>query len=257
MRVLLILSLLLCRCALGWAQPADKTTERARAHVKAAVAYYDEARYDEAAHEMEAAFALRPLPDLQYNLAQCYERLGRTQDAIAAYQRYFEGSPTAADRALVLTRIENLRQRADAGAAAPPPPSERVVFKTLIVYRQAPPPPGRGVRFAAYGAGIIGLGALAGGIAFAVLASQSAKAVAGGGNPAAPPAFEGPPRDAQQNGHTDVIGSGVAFGVAALCAGGALGLYLLGRKIDREAPRLAMAPAASATAGGLLVAGRF
>src|SRR5438105_11377844 len=76
----------------------DDKTERARIHLKAAIAYYDEARYDDAVREMEAAYALKPLPDLQYNLAQCYERLGRYVDAAKAYETYLQQSPTAPDR---------------------------------------------------------------------------------------------------------------------------------------------------------------
>lgn len=245
------------------ASAQDQKTERARIHLKAAIAYYDEARYDDAVREMEAAYALRPLPDLQYNLAQCYERLGRYQDAAKAYETYLAGNPAAPDRKLVETRIGNLRERAKAVAAGaqapppPPPPREKVVFKTIVIYKQAPPPPGRGVRIAAYGAGVVALGALASGIAFAVLAGEAADTVTHDGNTTMPPTFDGSARDAQKAGQTDVIVSGVSFGVAALAAGGAIGLYLLGNKIDKEAPKLTMAPSLSPTGGGLVVAGRF
>lgn len=258
-RLGIVLLLLTCITRLAHAQ--DAKTERARIHVKAAIAYYDEARYEDAAREMEAAYQLKPLPDLQYNLAQCYERLGRYNDAAAAYEKYLAGNPAASDRALVLTRIGNLRDRAKAVAAgaqtAPPPPPAKVVFKTIVVYKEAPPKPGRGVRFAAIGAGVLALGAAASGIAFAVLAKQAADTVTAGGSTSMPPTFDGSPRDAQKSGQTDVIVSGVSFGVAALAAGGAIGLYLLGNKIDKEAPKLTMAPSLSPTGGGFVLAGRF
>ncbi|HWE28157.1 MAG TPA: tetratricopeptide repeat protein, partial [Polyangia bacterium] len=142
----------------------DTPTERARVHLKAAIAYYDEARYEDAAREMETAYGVKPLPDLQYNLAQCYERLGRYDAAAHAYEVYLSGNPAAPDRKVVLTRIGNLHERAKAQAAgtpAPPPATEKVVFKTIVVYKQAPPPPGRGVRYAAYGAGVLALAGLA------------------------------------------------------------------------------------------------
>ena len=101
----IILALLLL---VGSAQRAraesDPKTERARIHLKAAIAYYDEARYEDAAREMESAYALKPLPDLQYNLAQCYERLGRYTDAAAAYATYLKANSAAPDRKLVETR---------------------------------------------------------------------------------------------------------------------------------------------------------
>jgi hypothetical protein len=211
---------------------------------------------------MEAAYQLKPLPDLQYNLAQCYERLGRYTDAATAYETYLKANAGAPDRKLVETRIGNLRDRAAATAAgsqaAPlPPTGEKVVFKTIVVYKTAPPPPGRGVRIAAYGLGVLALGALASGIAFAVLAKQNADTVSKGGSTTNPPTFDGTARDAQKSGQADVIVEGVSFGVAALCAGGAVGLYLLGNKIDKEAPKLTMAPSLSPHGGGFVLAGSF
>ena len=255
-------SILACLFLLGSARVAvaqDDKTEGARIHLKAAIAYYDEARYEDAAREMEAAYHLEPLPDLQYNLAQCYERLGRYNDAATAYETYLRGNAAAADRKLVETRIGNLRERAAATAAGSqasplPPPSEKVVFKTIVVYKTAPPPPGRGVRIAAYGLGVLALGALASGVAFAVLAKQNADTVTKGGSTTNPQPFS---VDAQKTGQAEAIVSGVSFGVAALCAGGAIGLYLLGNKIDKEAPKLTLAPSLSPTGGGFVMAGRF
>jgi tetratricopeptide (TPR) repeat protein len=262
MRSILALVLLLTVGSARVAQAQDDKTERARIHLKAAIAYYDEARYEDAAREMEAAYQLKPLPDLQYNLAQCYERLGRYTDAAKAYETYLGANPTAPDRKLVETRIANLRERAAATAAgsqAPPPPlsGEKVVFKTIVVYKTAPPPPGRGVRIAAYGLGVLALGAIASGISFAVLAKDNADVVSKGGSSTSPPTFDGTVRDAQKSGQADVIVSGVSFGVAALCAGGAIGLYLLGNKIDKEAPKLTMAPSLQRGGGGFVLAGRF
>jgi len=261
MRSILVCLLILGSARVATAQQQDEKTERARIHLKAAIAYYDEARYEDAAREMEAAYQLKPLPDLQYNLAQCYERLGRYADAATAYETYLKGNSAAQDRKLVETRIGNLRERAAATAAgsqvAPMPSSgEKVVFKTLVVYKQAPPPPGRGVRIAAYGLGVLALGALGSGVAFAVLAKQDADAVSKGGSTTMPPPFDAQSAT-QKSGQIDVIVSGVSFGVAGLCAAGAIGLYLLGNKIDKEAPKLTMAPSLSPTGGGFVLAGRF
>ena len=122
-RIILALLLLVGGAARARADQ-DAKTERARIHLKAAIAYYDEARYEDAAREMESAYALKPLPDLQYNLAQCYERLGRYTDAAAAYETYLKANAAAPDRKLVETRIANLRERAAAvmGCYNPTPP---------------------------------------------------------------------------------------------------------------------------------------
>ncbi len=261
MRFILAFLLLLGCARVAEAQAPDEKTERARIHLKAAIAYYDEARYEDAAREMEAAYQLKPLPDLQYNLAQCYERLGRYTDAATAYETYLKSNAAAPDRKLVETRIANLRERAAATAAgsqaAPlPATGEKVVFKTIVVYKETPAPPGRGVRIAAYGLGVLALAAAGSGIAFAVLATQDANTVTKGGSVVNPPGFD-VQAATQKSGQTDVIVEGVSFGVAALCAGGAIGLYLLGNKIDKEAPKLTMAPTLSPTGGGFVLAGRF
>jgi tetratricopeptide (TPR) repeat protein len=240
------------------ARAQDEKTERARAHLKSAIAYYDDGRYEDAVREMKVAYDLRPLPDLQYNLAQCYERLGRLDDAAQAYEAYLNGRPDAQDRANIEARIANLRERARAGQTAPPPAEkEKVVFKTIVVYREAPPKPGRAARWAGYGLSVLALGALASGIAFAVLAKQDADQVTHGGNPAAPVVFGDQIRSTQDSGKTDVIVSGVSFGVAGLAAAGAVALFLVGKKIDREAPKLTLAPALLGGGGGLVATGRF
>src|SRR5215470_8477917 len=98
----------ICLCLISHAGFADDSLGAARAHLNAGVAYYDEARYDEAAREMEAAYRLRAAPELQYNLAECYDRLNRYDDAVRAYRTYLAGLPKAADRPTVEVRIANL-----------------------------------------------------------------------------------------------------------------------------------------------------
>jgi tetratricopeptide (TPR) repeat protein len=213
---------------------ADDTLAGARAHLNAGIAYYDEARYDEAAREMEAAYRLRPVAELQYNLAECYDRLGRPDDAARAYQKYLDGAPKAADRATVEARIANLQKR---GQEPPPVAGERVVFKTIVVYRDAPPEPGRVARWAAWGVGVLAAAGLASGIATAVLAAQAGDDEKKYANPMSPAPFDGKPRDAEQRGETMSIVSGVTFGIAVVGIAGAVALYYLGKKIDREAKR--------------------
>src|SRR3954469_21553271 len=108
MRFILAFVLVLCSARVTRAQQDDKT-ERARIHLKAAIAYYDEGRYEDAAREMSVAYELKPLPDLQYNLAQCYERLGRYEDAARAYETYLGARSDAPDKRQITARVESLR----------------------------------------------------------------------------------------------------------------------------------------------------
>jgi tetratricopeptide (TPR) repeat protein len=251
----------------------DEATSKARVHLRAGIANYDEGRYAEAANEMEQAYALRPLPDLQYNLAQCYERLGRLEDAAKAYELYLTGRHDAPDVEKVKKRIEHLHERQRAQQEGRDAPAlkqeEKVVFKTIIVYKELPPPPGRAARWAAYAVGALGLAGLATGVAFAVLTAQAGHDVHNQGSLTNPPVFDGSLRAKQDAAHLYPIGTGVGFGIGGLAIGGAIGLYMSGRKIDREAQKSREQQAAlpsvapfyarsgAATVGGLTVAGQF
>jgi tetratricopeptide (TPR) repeat protein len=263
----LFVALLLLTGSIAWAED-EQNTSRARIHLKAGIAYYDDGRYDDAAREMRAAYDLRPLPDLQYNLAQCYERLHQLEGAAQAYETYLRGKSDASDRASVQARIDNLRARAQAEAAGQALPApiteEKVVFKTIVVYREKAAPPGRAARWAAYGLGALALAGLATGIAYAVLAKSAADEVTRGGNVMNPPTFDGKLRDTQDSGKTYPIVAGVGFGVAAVAAAGAVALYAFSKKIDKEAQKReqqafnwSLSPSLGPSGGGLLLAGSF
>ena len=246
------------------ASTVEEKTEQARAHVKAGIAYYDDGRYEDASREMKVAYELRPIADLQYNLAQCYERLNQLDEAARAYEIYLTGVLDAPDRKAVEARVSHLRERAKAqrdGTAQALAPQviekEKVVFKTIVIYKEAPPKPGRASRAAAYGLWIVGGVGVATSIAFAVLAQKAAAEVTNGGNVANPVPFEGDIRTTQASGKTYPIISGVSFGLSLLAIGGSIGLYLIGNKIDKEAPKLTVLPILTQQAGALVVSGRF
>lgn len=247
----------------------DPQAQVARVHLAAGIAYFSEGRFEEALHEMEAAHRLAPVADLEYNLGQCLERLSRFADAAAAYRRYLDGKKDADDRAQVEAAIARLGERAQAAPGDPgqPPPAEvkpppappprEVVFKTIVVYRVPPPPPGRGARISALALAVLGAGALACGIATAVLSQQAADQVSSGASVAMPVVFDGALRDAESRSDTYRVIAYVTFGVAALAAAGSIGLFIYGRKIDRDAPKLTLAPLAAPGLAGLAVGGGF
>ena len=236
----------------AWAEDRH-TIEEARRHLRESASLYDDGRYDEAAREIEAAYALHAHPDLQYNLAQCYERLGKPDLAAAAYRRYLAGKPTAEDRPAVEARIANLERRAN---EAPSPPREKVVLKEVVVYRE-PPAPGRGARVGGYALGAVAVAALAAGISLAVLAKQNADEVSRSGSLTAFREFSGDLAAAQASGRAQAVGSAVSFAVAAAATGAAAGLFFFGAKIDRESRELVVAPAVLPGGGGLALGGQF
>lgn len=98
-------------------QPADQITE-ARGLFLAGRAAFNEARYEAALKYFQAAHEQSHKPALIYNIAQCEDRLGHQEQALAAFERYLAEEPGTPHRELVQERITALR----AELAAQPPP---------------------------------------------------------------------------------------------------------------------------------------
>ena len=93
------------------AASADDVTERARKLFQSGRELYQQARYREAIDEFERAYALKPHGAIQFNIAQCLEKLGELPGAIERYKRYLAEVPKAEDRATVQLVIANLERR--------------------------------------------------------------------------------------------------------------------------------------------------
>ncbi len=112
--------LLFCLCAPAMAahrqQHPDSAQDQeakmaARVHLLAGVQHFNDGRYADAQREMEQAYKLRPEPEMLYNLAQCYQRLGDSQRALDALRGYLDGRPDAEDRIEVQKSIGELSKR--------------------------------------------------------------------------------------------------------------------------------------------------
>jgi tetratricopeptide (TPR) repeat protein len=106
--------LLAALCALAAAAPraahADDDTD-ARRRFKAAAQAYREARYKEAIDLFLEANRLEPHPELVFNVAQAYEKLGDVPNALRSLRDYLRLAPAASDRPTVEASIKNLEQR--------------------------------------------------------------------------------------------------------------------------------------------------
>src|SRR3954464_11259470 len=70
---------------------------------------FKDGRFDQALEAFAAAYELNPLSTFLYDQAECLERLGRTEDAAAMYERYLAAGPLMADVAKVRSRVRRLR----------------------------------------------------------------------------------------------------------------------------------------------------
>ncbi|MCA9615351.1 MAG: hypothetical protein KC586_21495 [Myxococcales bacterium] len=142
-----------------WAQDEFQT------HLDAGLQHYEAREYAQAAAEFQAAFDLRPEPDLLYNVARSYERAVMRAEAIAAYDRFLELPGTTSEmrqRALgarnsLESEVRALERReSDANAATNEETTEPTPQPT-----PTPPPPEEPSALRPVGFAMLGVGAAA------------------------------------------------------------------------------------------------
>lgn len=118
--------------------------------------------YAAAIPDLQGAFAIQPVPQILFNIAQAYRRLEQYGSARVYFELYRSiEKDLAPERAAVLERaIAEVEERARK-ATAP-----QVIEKTKLVYVRTEKPLPRWLRPVGATAGILGLGLLAGGATF-------------------------------------------------------------------------------------------
>ena len=101
----------------------DPDTEVARRHFQAGSAAYEKGDYTTALQEFERARLVKPLPDLDYNIGRCQDRLEHYPEAIAAYQRFVDATNNIEERTEIGERIAALKARQQQLEAARPAPN--------------------------------------------------------------------------------------------------------------------------------------
>jgi tetratricopeptide (TPR) repeat protein len=106
----------------------DPDLEIAQRYFREGTAFYDAADYEHALERFTAAQRVRPLPEMEYDIARCHDRMDHPALAIAAYERFL-ASQQGEEHAEVRARIEVLRARVAPSpsiiAATAPPPQKR------------------------------------------------------------------------------------------------------------------------------------
>jgi tetratricopeptide (TPR) repeat protein len=110
----------------AWGQP-DPKKEQAKQFFEAGKRFYEMQNWRAAITQFKQAMSILPSPILDYNIAICYEKLGKPRPAVKYYKRYLVGMPKADNRGEVENKISTL----EAQIAATPPPTPT-----------PPPPPG-------------------------------------------------------------------------------------------------------------------
>ena len=113
--------------------PAHAQDDQFRGLVDRGMQAYKARQYQAAVDAFESAFAIRPEPELVFNVARAYEKSLNSEKALENYERFLRLQGTTAElRARALDSVRALRseQRARARATRPPPPPPPAVSKT-------------------------------------------------------------------------------------------------------------------------------
>jgi hypothetical protein len=154
------LALALVLGSFGSAQAEDPEVARQRSfreQYERASRAYNAKDYAAAIPALQAAFAIQPLPQILFNIAQAYRRLDKFGPARAYFELYrsMAGELPRDVAATVQSNITEMEEREKA-AAAP-----KIVEKTRLLYVQSEKPPPRWLRPVGITAGVLGVGALA------------------------------------------------------------------------------------------------
>lgn len=131
MRGWLVLSSLLVLAPLASAQPRDPSPQqivRARVLFAEGTQHYQAGRLDEALSRFLEAWRIVPGPELAYNVARTYERMGDAPHGVEFYQHYLRDAPDGPERQDVERRIRELesiaRRQREQIIALPPSQDE-------------------------------------------------------------------------------------------------------------------------------------
>lgn len=100
--------------ALSHTAPAGAQTNEARAAFQTGVQAFAEQHFAEALESFRTAYRIRPHPSILVNIANCYLRLNRPQDAISTFERFLNDptvAPSAQQRAEIQTALAEARNR--------------------------------------------------------------------------------------------------------------------------------------------------
>jgi tetratricopeptide (TPR) repeat protein len=126
----LLLALVLVALAGRAASADDPALRTAKRHFARGEKLYALAKFREALDAYQQAFDARPIPELMFNIGQCYRNLDDPDAAIFSYRTYLKLAPTATNR----EQVEDLIATLEAD-------KQRATSRRLALERAEPPPP--------------------------------------------------------------------------------------------------------------------
>jgi tetratricopeptide (TPR) repeat protein len=232
--------------------PPDRAVEAYRRGTE----LYNNAQFEEALAAFQEAATLYASPDFQFNIAKCYERLGKLEEAKRHYETYLNTADDSSDRAVVESTIKDLERRIEAEKIKVVPELEPETYIPPVP-KTSPPLLITGSVLLVVGVGV-GLG---GGLGFGLPVSRDNATLGdvANGNPDRLTFAEADEIADRARGKQTI--ELVMIGVGGALAIVGVALVVAGRKKIREQPNskptLSVSPTAGRTGGGLIFQGSF
>jgi hypothetical protein len=112
----IVIFALVCMASAAGADVGDDNARAARFFDEGRQAY-ERGDFNAARAGFEAARTLRPLPELDYDIARCWDQLGHADEAVAEYRRYLVAAPDGPNAGAVRLRIAALERNVAPPAA--------------------------------------------------------------------------------------------------------------------------------------------
>ncbi len=104
----------------------------ARRHFRNGMSLIAQGKYDQGIAELDAAYLIKPHPNVLYNIARAYQDAGRVNEAMDAYQRYLATNPPDTAPVLAaLASLEEARKATEATKQAEPEPGKKPVLPPM------------------------------------------------------------------------------------------------------------------------------
>ncbi|MCB9758797.1 MAG: tetratricopeptide repeat protein [Alphaproteobacteria bacterium] len=208
----------------AWAQESPTAAEDdARQLYEAGANLYDQGQYAYALEAWQEAYRLSGREILLYDIADCYERLGDLELAIATFKAY-RGVAPPEEQDVLTQRIRSLEARLAAQRAPPQPVVTPPVVPPPAV--RPAPQPGNVALWAGLGVGAAGL---ASGVTFGSLALGT-KSAADCGDDGGAWLCSTAGRQSYQRAPTWALVADLSFGVAAVSTAVGVGVWAARRR---------------------------
>jgi len=105
------LALVLVMLFASVAHAEDPTMRAAKRHFDRGEKLFALGKFDEALDEYQKAYDAKPIPDLLFNIGQCYRNLDDYDKAIFSFKKYLKETPDAPNKEAVDKLIEELEDK--------------------------------------------------------------------------------------------------------------------------------------------------